>query len=107
MFSDADRAPAALGVNLTEIVQLLPVATLVPQLFVSLKSPASVPVTAMLVIDNIAVPVFERVMLFVALLVPRFSFPKDKLVAESVATGARLVSVNVADRLPAVAITAK
>ena len=41
--TEADRAPAEVGVKVTEIAQLAPIATLVPQLLVSLKSAALVP----------------------------------------------------------------
>jgi hypothetical protein len=49
------RAPVAVGVNVTLIVQLAPAATLAPQLFVWAKSPLLLPVKVMLVILN-AVP---------------------------------------------------
>jgi hypothetical protein len=61
MVSEADRAPAACGVNLTEIVQLPPAATLVPHVLVWLKSATLVPVMAILVIDKAAEPAFESV----------------------------------------------
>lgn len=44
----ADRLPAAVGVNVTLIVQLPPGAMLVPQLLVRAKSPGLVPVIEML-----------------------------------------------------------
>jgi hypothetical protein len=48
----AERLPAAVGVNVTLMVQLAPAAMLEPQLFVWAKSPLSVPVTAMLLMVN-------------------------------------------------------
>jgi hypothetical protein len=59
---DADRAPATAGVKVTEIVQLAPAATLLPQLLVALKSVPLVPVTAMPVRVSVAVPALESVM---------------------------------------------
>ena len=46
--SVAERAPRALGVKVTLIVQLAPAATPEPQLLVSAKSPLLSPVSAML-----------------------------------------------------------
>jgi hypothetical protein len=51
------RAPPAVGVNVTLIVQLLPAARLVPQPLVAAKSPLA----AMLVMDRAALPVLVRV----------------------------------------------
>ena len=61
MESDAARLPAEEGVNVTLIVQLAPAATLDPQVFVWLKSPALVPVTEMLVMFKAPLPVLVRV----------------------------------------------
>ena len=71
-FKEAERAPAARGLNLIEIVQLPPVGTPLPHVLVMLKSPAFVPVSAILLIDNAAVPGFDRIMFRAALLVPTF-----------------------------------
>ena len=73
---DADRAPTTDGVKVTEIVQLAAAAKLVPQVLVCWKSDALVPVAAMLVIDRAALPAFESVMVWAALVVPRFWLPK-------------------------------
>jgi hypothetical protein len=51
------RVPEAVGVNLTLIVQLAPTAIELPQVVVREKSPAFVPVIAIAVIVNVAVPV--------------------------------------------------
>jgi hypothetical protein len=86
--SEADRAPAACGVNLIEIVQLPPAATLVPHVFVWLKSAALVPVIAMLLIDKVAEPAFDSVIVRAELVVLRIRFPNARLegVSEACAT---------------------
>ena len=66
----AVRAPVAVGVNVTVIAQFAPVARLLPQVFVWLKSPLLVPVTVMPVMLNAAVPAFDSVTDWVVLLVP-------------------------------------
>jgi hypothetical protein len=48
------RFPVAVGLNFTLIKQLAPDATLEPHVFVSLKSPRSAPVIAMLVMFTVA-----------------------------------------------------
>ena len=60
---------------MTAIVQLPPAAMLLAHVFVWLKSPAFAPVTAMLLMDNIPVPVLETVMVAAALLLARFTLP--------------------------------
>jgi hypothetical protein len=65
----ATRLPAAVGLNVTLIVQLAPPATLAPHVFVSEKSPAFVPVIAMLVIDN-GPPLLLSVTVCAALVLP-------------------------------------
>jgi hypothetical protein len=115
--TEADRAPAACGVNVTEIMQLAPAATLVPQVFVWLKSAILVPVIATLVIDKAPEPAFESVIACAALAVLTFWFPKERLtgVNETCATPtpvplrvaawgdpvALSVTVTDADRAPA------
>jgi hypothetical protein len=54
--SEAPRLPVAEGVKVTLIAQLDPAATEVPQPFVCPKSLALVPVTAILVRSNDALP---------------------------------------------------
>lgn len=61
--TDAVRAPAAVGLNVTLIEQFPPVATLAPHVFVCEKSPLLVPVIAMLVRVKVADPVLDRVIL--------------------------------------------
>src|SRR5215469_1771414 len=55
------RVPVAEGVNVMLIAQEAPAATDVPQLFVCAKSPAFVPVMAMLVMFSAAFPVLLNV----------------------------------------------
>lgn len=72
MLREADRAPVTFGVNLTEIVQLPPTATLVPQVLVWLKSPGFVPVIVIPVMDKIALPVLDSVIVWAELVVLAF-----------------------------------
>jgi hypothetical protein len=58
MLSVPLRVPLPVGIRITLIVQLLPAATLVPQLFVCVKSP----LTAKLEIVTTPLPVLVRVM---------------------------------------------
>jgi hypothetical protein len=67
--SDALRAPVAAGLKVTLMVQFAPAAKLVPQVLVCAKSAGFVPVNEMLLIANAAVPVFESVTVFAALVV--------------------------------------
>ena len=62
MVTAADRAPVAVGLNVTLIVQLpLFAATELPQVLVCAKSPLFAPVTAMLVMPSAALPVLVSV----------------------------------------------
>ena len=74
------RAPVAVGVKVTLIVQV-PLAAkvegLMGQLLVCPKSPGFVPVKAMLVILSAVLLGFERVTALAALGVPTFWFPKS------------------------------
>jgi hypothetical protein len=72
MVIEAERAPTNAGAKVTEMVQFAPAATLLPHVLVWWKSDALVPVTAMLVIVKAAVPGFERVIVWAALVVARF-----------------------------------
>ena len=60
------RAPAAVGVKITEMLQVAAAATDAPQVLVWLKSPLA----AMLVIESVAVPVLVSVTTWAALEVP-------------------------------------
>jgi len=86
MVTDATRLPAAVGLNVTLIVQLAPPATLAPHVFVCEKSPAFVPAIAMLVIDN-GPPVLLSVIPCATLELPTDWLPKLKLLTERLTEG--------------------
>ena len=67
--TEADRLPVAEGVKVAEIVQLAPAASEVPQVLLWLKSAALVPVIATPAMDSAAVPEFETVIVWAALVV--------------------------------------
>jgi len=67
MPSFAERLPVVLGVKVTEIVQLALGASELVQPLLSRKSPAFVPVTAMLEIVSGVVPLFVSTTLFMEL----------------------------------------
>jgi hypothetical protein len=83
----AVSAPIAAGVKWPWMVQLAPPATLVPQLFENTNEVASVPVTAMLVMANGAVPVLVSVTDCDALVDSTCSPAKVKLVADRSTAG--------------------
>jgi hypothetical protein len=87
MVTAAFSAPVAVGAKCPWMVQLSPTARLAPQVLAKTNEDAFVPVTAMLVIVNAAVPVLVMVTDCEALDVPTFTVPNNRLVAESV-TGA-------------------
>ena len=62
--------------------QFAPAARLVPQLFANLNADAFVPVTVMLLMTRVALPVLVNVTLCDALVDPTCRLPKDKLVAD-------------------------
>ena len=65
----AVRDPATVGVKVVLMVQLLPAATLLPQVFVCAKSPGFVPASEMLEMLRVAFPVLESVTVCGALVV--------------------------------------
>lgn len=65
------------------MVQFAPAARLDPQLFANTNEDPSVPVTAILVMASVELPVFVRVTLCEALVVPTFWGPNDRLVDDS------------------------
>ena len=69
MLTEALRVPEAEGVKVTLIVQLAPVVSELPHVLVCAKSPALVPVTAMVVMLKVALPVLLRVTVRAALVV--------------------------------------
>ena len=70
--SVAPRLPTAVGLNVTENVQLAPAAKEAPQVFVCAKSPAFAPVMVLVLIVSVepALPALVRVTSLIALVVP-------------------------------------
>lgn len=87
----ADRLPTAKGENVTAMLQLKPAASLLLQLFVCEKSPLFVPVTAMLLMVRVVVPVLLKLMFCAALVVPAAWLAKVRLAGVSVTSGTALV----------------
>jgi hypothetical protein len=83
--SVALRAPAAWGENVTLIVQVVPGARLVPQLFVCKKSPLFIPVTIIDVTVSVVVPMLVRIAVCTALRVPTAWLAKRRLLGVSAA----------------------
>src|SRR5208282_4477116 len=75
--------PAAVGVKVTEMVQLALAARLVPQVLVCAK----LPVAAMPLIDRAPAPVFFKVIVCAALVVPTVWLAKVRLVGEKLTAG--------------------
>jgi hypothetical protein len=96
MDSDALRAPEAVGLKVTLMLQVTPTATLAPQVLVCEKSPVLAPVSVMPapLMSSVAVPVFCNVTVCAVLLVPTIWLAKVKLVAPSVTAGAVPVPVS-------------
>jgi hypothetical protein len=83
------RDPAAVGVNVTLIVQLAPTARLVPQLFVCAKSPLA----AMELIVAAAVPLLDSVVACDAVVDPTTVLANDRLAGEAESDGPGAVPV--------------
>jgi hypothetical protein len=83
------RGPVAVGVKVTEIVQVAFLATLVPQSSVSAKSPLAL----MLMKVSVALPTLVTVTLCFPLVAPTNWFPKGKAVAERLMAGPKGVPV--------------
>jgi hypothetical protein len=79
----AVRFPLAEGVNVTVIEQLAPGATLLPQVLIWAKSPASAPATEILVILTATLPLLLSVIFLGMLLVPTGWLPNFKLAGVS------------------------
>lgn len=77
------RAPAAVGVNVTLMPQLLPAVNVPPHVVVRVKSPGLLPVMVMLEIVSVAPPVFVSVMVCGDVLTPTSELPNARLVGES------------------------
>jgi hypothetical protein len=88
MVSDALRVPDADGVNVTVIMQPFCATRLLPQLLVWAKSPEFVPLMLMFEMSNVAFPVFERITVWGALVVPVFCWLNVRLDVEKPRTGA-------------------
>ena len=86
--------PDAAGVNVMLRLQLAPAATLDPQVLVSAKSAALVPVSVTLVMESAAAPVFVSVTVFAALVDFTSCTAKVRVVGESVTLGAVPVPVR-------------
>ena len=83
----AVNGPVAVGARCPWIVQLAPAARLVPQLLAKTKELASVPVTAMLVIVNVPLPVLVMVTDCEPLDMPTVVDAYDRLPGERVIVG--------------------
>ena len=94
MVMAAFNAPAATGAKWPWMVQLTPTARLVPQVFANTNEEALVPVTAMLPMDNAAVPVLVIVTDCDPLAAPTLTEPNDKLAADRVTGGVTPVPLN-------------
>jgi len=81
------RGPGAVGVKVTAIVQLAPLARVAPQLLVSAKSPLE----AILVIVKVAPPVFVRTTFCGALVVLTIWLVKVRLVGKNATAGAAVL----------------
>jgi hypothetical protein len=81
------RAPIAIGVKVTMIVQLEPSASEVPQLFVCVKS-VLLPVIETELMFKGAVPLFVRVVVMIGLEVIMITLPKASEAGEKTALGA-------------------
>jgi hypothetical protein len=101
--TEAVRIPDAEGVNVTLMVQLVPAATLVPQLFDSEKSVLSTPVTAIEATARAAPPLFVNVTGCAVLVVPTGVLANVSEPTESDAEGviAFTVSEKTGDELAA------
>src|SRR5580658_1560314 len=89
--------PFAAGVKVTLMVQLAPAARELPQVLVWAKAPLLVPVMAILVMLTAVLPVLLNVTVWAVVVVPTFSLPKLRLVAERFRPGAVPVPLRVTD----------
>ena len=97
--------PKTVGVYVTEIVQLSPAPSDVPQLLVCAKSPA----VEILMFSNVPVPVFVIVTFWPALVVLMIWLPKLSVVADRLTNGAtpvpwRLIDCGLPDALSVIVI---
>jgi len=94
MVKEAVRLPAAVGVNVTLIVQAPLAASELPHVVVLAKSPGLAPVNAMPLMVKDAFPVLFSVTVWATLVVPRFWVLKVRLVVVTLAVGALPVPVT-------------
>jgi hypothetical protein len=74
------RVPDAVGLNVTLMLQLAPSESMVPQVWVCAKSPAFFPPMLILVMFNVAVPLFFSVKVWALLRMPIGWVEKVRLV---------------------------
>src|SRR5947209_2319171 len=72
MVIEAERAPTNAGAKVTEMVQLAPAATLLPHVLRSEERRVGIDGRSVWVLDHSAVQGFESVIVWAALLEPRF-----------------------------------
>jgi hypothetical protein len=105
------RAPVAVGVKITLIVQFAPTATELPQLLLWERSLALTLVIAMLVILKAAWLAFVRVTVSGTLGVQTATYPKERLVAKRLTAGAMLAAgdpiVRAAEKMTSPAIATR
>src|SRR3984893_1747012 len=80
------RVPSCVGVKVTLMMQFAPAASVLPQGFV-LVTGAKSPLTAMLLMFSVALPVLESVTVFPVAVVPTTVLPNTSDVGDSVTTG--------------------
>ena len=81
------RLPGAVGLNVTEIVQFAPTATLLPQVLVCAKSPGLVPLIAMLAIVSGPVPELLSVTVWALVVTPTLVSLNETTLGDSPAVG--------------------
>jgi hypothetical protein len=103
----AEKLAADEGVNVIETVQFEAAARVSPQVFVSAKSDGLLPAMVMLLIFNVALPVFDNVAVCAALVVPDREVKVSVAgVSEAIGAGAGVPApVSVADCVVGVALS--
>jgi len=86
--TEAVNGPWAVGVKCPWMVQLVPAATVVPQLLAKTKEEAFAPVTTIGEMGSDTALLFVRVTDWETLATPTATSPNERLVAESVGAGA-------------------
>ena len=88
------RAPSWVGVNVTLMMQFAPAASVLPHGFV-LATGAKSPLTTMLLMFSVELPVLESVTVFPVAVVPTTVLPNTSDVGDSVTAGPLAVTVRV------------